>query len=502
MEKFDMIENIDLIMDKPETLLDKAKFIISHVYYYIRTYYEGKLIDTLSSNFQEYLDTFKNKFDKININNNFSFDFLNKPYIDKHLENVFEKNNDIPVDIYYDLLYKSLINIIIEQNKYKYPNDLIDSFISLRNCFIFIEYLYLFLVHYPDKLSHYIIKTDISILLNIPKKSSKRIINSDEFFYLSLVELKKFFPEINYVPSIFITQIENSLYQKYYIDVIQLKKQKLIKLEKELLNLLKTLSKIYDINHNNKVALLYSFIHEKYKNLSKDLDNPIIKINFDELIQKYILEPQKYVNKFLEDILKEINDEKNFIPYFNYLFLISLNHFNQLNQKKFIDEKIVISNIDNYDESKVIEKEEINMKNKYFEDKDISELKYEEIIEEKNKYLNFIKRHFLYNKVLTLDKSNIYNILFFLEINKLSKEKRVKNLDNLYIEYKNNFISSVKDLNCIDYNYFHDLISTDNFHAEIFSILKSYLNYFEYHDEIKEQDKNQNKSVIKFINSK
>ena len=182
MEKFDMAENIDLIMDKPETLLDKAKFIISHVYYYIRTYYEGKLIDTLSSNFQEYLDTFKNKFEKININNNFSFDFLNKPYIDTHLENIFEKNNDIPNDVYYDLLYKGLINIIIEQNKNKYPNDLIGSFISLRNCFIFIEYLYLFLNHYPDKLSHYIIKTDISILLNIPKKSSKRIINSDECF--------------------------------------------------------------------------------------------------------------------------------------------------------------------------------------------------------------------------------------------------------------------------------------------------------------------------------
>lgn len=191
-------ENIDLIMDEPKNPIDKAKFIISNVYYYIRTFYNGIFVDSLSNDFQEYLNSFKKKFTKINIHYKFSFDLLNKSYVDESQKCDSNTNNDLTNEAYYDLLYKRLVNILIEQKYDKEEKNLIDSFISLRNCLIFLEYLYLFLIHYPDKLSHYIIKIDISFLLDIPQKSSKRLINSDEFFYLNLIELKGIFPEIKF----------------------------------------------------------------------------------------------------------------------------------------------------------------------------------------------------------------------------------------------------------------------------------------------------------------
>ena len=94
-------------------------------------------------------------------------------------------------EIYYDLLYKRLINIIHEEN-YDNIKEYIESSISLRNCLIFLEYLYLFLKENPDKISSYIIKIDISLLLDILQRKSKRMINSNEFFYLNLIELKDY----------------------------------------------------------------------------------------------------------------------------------------------------------------------------------------------------------------------------------------------------------------------------------------------------------------------
>ena len=546
MEKDQILENIELIMDEPKNPIDKAKFIISNVYYYIRTFYYVKFVDTLSNDFQEYLKSFKDKFAKINIHNKFSFDLLNKSYNDESQKCDSNTDNDITNEIYYDLLYKRLINIIIEQKYDKEEKNLIDSFISLRNCLIFLEYLYLFLIHYPGKLSHYIIKIDISFLLDIPQKTSKRLINSDEFFYLNLIELKGIFSDIKFTPSTFINQIEKLLYKKYLIEVMQLKIQKLDFLQSQLRNLLISLSKINNNYYNNKIALLYDYINEIFKKLSEDLDNPNINLNYDELIEKYILENQKCENKFLQDILDEIDEEENLIPSFNYLFLIALNNYNELNQKKSNNilnqdsnekndskgnninngnqiigkeivnldkaEEIIINKKDNIENQNMINKEkeriikieELRVKIKNIEDKNISELKYEEIIEEKNKYFNFINRKFLYNKVLNLDKQNIYKILFFLEINKQSNEKGIKNLDDIYIEYKNNFISLVKNLNSINYNYFYNLISENNFYADIIDILKSkpisdYLNGYRYYDEINKKDSNQNKYKFTFV---
>ena len=57
-------ENIDLIMDEPKNPIDKAKFIISNVYYYIRTFYNGIFVDSLSNDFQEYLNSFKKNLQK------------------------------------------------------------------------------------------------------------------------------------------------------------------------------------------------------------------------------------------------------------------------------------------------------------------------------------------------------------------------------------------------------------------------------------------------------
>ena len=546
MEKDQILENIELIMDEPKNPIDKAKFIISNVYYYIRTFYYVKFVDTLSNDFQEYLKSFKDKFAKINIHNKFSFDLLNKSYNDESQKCDSNTDNDITNEIYYDLLYKRLINIIIEQKYDKEEKNLIDSFISLRNCLIFLEYLYLFLIHYPGKLSHYIIKIDISFLLDIPQKTSKRLINSDEFFYLNLIELKGIFSDIKFTPSTFINQIEKLLYKKYLIEVMQLKIQKLNFLQSQLRNLLISLSKINNNYYNNKIALLYDYINEIFKKLSEDLDNPNINLNYDELIEKYILENQKCENKFLQDILDEIDEEENLIPSFNYLFLIALNNYNELNQKKSNNilnqdsnekndskgnninngnqiigkeivnldkaEEIIINKKDNIENQNMINKEkeriikieELRVKIKNIEDKNISELKYEEILEEKNKYFNFINRKFLYNKVLNLDKQNIYKILFFLEINKQSNEKGIKNLDDIYIEYKNNFISLVKNLNSINYNYFYNLISENNFYADIIDILKSkpisdYLNGYRYYDEINKKDSNQNKYKFTFV---
>jgi len=96
-----------------------------------------------------------------------------------------------------------------------------------------------------------------------------------------------------------------------------------------------------------------------------------------------------------------------------------------------------------------------------------------------------------------LNKNNIYNILFFLDIYEQFKENDFKNIDELFVEYKNKLISSVKNLNCINYNSFYDLILDDDFKNEIIDILKSesihkYLNEYRYNDVIDEKNKNQN----------
>jgi len=226
MKSIKFIENIDLMLDEVDKPIDKAKFIISNVYHYIKAFYSDIYLIS-SNNFEKYLATFKNKFKKKDISNEFSFDLFNKYKENKNINNKEKITNE---ETYYDLLYKQLINILIEVDCAEQKDDekgIIDSFISLRNCFIFLEYLYLFICKNPDKINHYIIKIDISLLLDIPKKTSKRLINSDEFFYLNLIELKGLFKEIDFIPSYFMNRFDNALYNKYYLLEYGLKNEKL-----------------------------------------------------------------------------------------------------------------------------------------------------------------------------------------------------------------------------------------------------------------------------------
>ena len=98
-------------------------------------------------------------------------------------------------------------------------------------------------------------------------------------------------------------------------------------------------------------------------------------------------------------------------------------------------------------------------------------------------------------------KDNIYNILIFNEINK--QETDFINLDNTYIEYKNKFISSIEDINSIDYKMFYDIISDENFHDEIINVLTSepikvYLTSNRDYDEIKDNDVNKKEKIYNF----
>ena len=107
-------ENIDLIMDEPIKPIDKAKFIISHVYFFIRKFYDSILITEDPKDYIDHLNSFKNKFKPKIISNKFSFDFLNKSYNDKSQESdsvdinnnsTSKKSNE---EKFYDLLYKKL----------------------------------------------------------------------------------------------------------------------------------------------------------------------------------------------------------------------------------------------------------------------------------------------------------------------------------------------------------------------------------------------------------
>ena len=449
------VENIDLILYEVHKPIDKVKFIISNIYYYIRGYYNERFLKS-SNDFHKYLNKFKTIFKKKQISNSFSFELFNKSYNNNSNTNNNPKEKSTNEEIYYDSLYKRLINILIEQNISINDKEktLIDSFISLRNCFIFLEYLYIFINQNSDKINHYIIKIDISLLLNIPLRASKRLINSEEYFYLNLIELKGIFSEINYTPSAFLINFDYAIYDKYSINIFELKTDKLRALKTQLSALMATLGKLYD----NKVALLNDDLYLK----SRDLPN--IFTNLDELIQKYIYDVMKCKNKNLKKILDEIN-ENEIIPEYNYLYLIALNSFNHLigedkenlhikqneisfkdkesdekkiNEVKTIlkeekiinndklrinDEKIIKGNQlfnDKFkqEKEKIIKMEELKVKIKNVIEKDISKLEDEENNKDKDIYQQFIKRTFTFDKVFNLAQDNIYNILLFLEIYK------------------------------------------------------------------------------------
>ena len=548
-------ENVDLMLDEVDKPIDKALFIISNVYYCIRYFYHDKYIDSNLVKFPNYLNSFKNKFNKKAISTKFSFNLIDKSsFFDKSLDDISDKNmdNSSKEEIYYDLLYKRLINIINEEMHFN-QEEYIESVIALRNCFIFMEYLYLFLKKYPNKINHYIIKIDISLLLDIIQRISRKLINSNEFYYLNLIELKGLFPEIEYSPSSFIISIDKIFRIKYLEDLIELKNKKLIILESQLSNLLDTLGKFY----SNENSILY----EKINKILENLCNEPLGSNKDILIEKYILSTNKNKKMTLKEILDEIKFQNNIIPEFNYLYLIALNNFNELqkendnkvnhiirdenglNNNKIINDK---NNIFSKDENKIDiisgneklisttkdinekaikknknipdnEKENDTLKQKkdYLIDteelilkinsikENLLDLKSEEENNYENKYEEYIYRNFTYNRVLNLEKDNIYNILIFKESKKIKQDKDITNLDDAYIKYKNKYISFIEDINSIDYKMFYDIISDKNFHEEIITILKSepilkYLTKNRDYEEVKDNDENRNKKSYEF----
>ena len=542
-------ENIDLIMDEPIQLIDKAKFIISHVYYFIRNFYDSNFISLDSSSFKDYLTSFQNKFKPQTISNKFSFELMNKSYNVESQENdsfdinnnSISKINSTNETIFYDILYKKLINIINETNFSKDEKHLIKSFVSLRNCFIFLEYLYLFLQSNPDKIFHYIIKIDISLLLDIPQKTSKRLINSNEFFYLNLIELKNLSQEIDYIPSSFINTIESKFYSRYLDKVTALNIQKIDSFRQ---NLNKLRSSLVKMKPNSNISQLIDYISTIINDLKSDLDNRTDN-NYSVFIEKYIYNVEKNENKKLKEILEEINENESINNNFNYLYLIALNNYGDLTNTDPDDRIIDSSNKNKTDENKktknkkisideddktkdkenmeinsnindekrkikdnIIKIEQLKDNIKNIIDKDICELKMEEIKEENNKFKDYLNRNFLYKSVLNLNKKNIYDIILFLD--KLEQTDLIsqRNLDNAFKEYKNNFILSVRNINSIDYNYFYDLISDIKFYNEIIAILKSksiskYLNGYRYYEEVsKKNKKNINIYEVKFVNEK
>ena len=542
-------ENIDLIMDEPIQLIDKAKFIISHVYYFIRNFYDSNFISLDSSSFKDYLTSFQNKFKPQTISNKFSFELMNKSYNVESQENdsfdinnnSISKINSTNETIFYDILYKKLINIINETNFSKDEKHLIKSFVSLRNCFIFLEYLYLFLQSNPDKIFHYIIKIDISLLLDIPQKTSKRLINSNEFFYLNLIELKNLSQEIDYIPSSFINTIESKFYSRYLDKVTALNIQKIDSFRQ---NLNKLRSSLVKMKPNSNISQLIDYISTIINDLKSDLDNRTDN-NYSVFIEKYIYNVEKNENKKLIEILEEINENESINNNFNYLYLIALNNYGDLTNTDPDDRIIDSSNKNKTDENKktknkkisideddktkdkenmeinsnindekrkikdnIIKIEQLKDNIKNIIDKDICELKMEEIKEENNKFKDYLNRNFLYKSVLNLNKKNIYDIILFLDMLEQTDLISKRNLDNAFKEYKNNFILSVRNINSIDYNYFYDLISDIKFYNEIIAILKSksiskYLNGYRYYEEVsKKNKKNINIYEVKFVNEK
>ena len=78
MKKDNKKENVDLILDEVDKPIDKALFIVSNVYYCIRYFYRDTIINPDRKEFQKYLSSFQNKFQKKTISTKFTFNFLNK----------------------------------------------------------------------------------------------------------------------------------------------------------------------------------------------------------------------------------------------------------------------------------------------------------------------------------------------------------------------------------------------------------------------------------------
>ena len=208
-----------------------------------------------------------------------------------------------------------------------------------------------------------------------------------------------------------------------------------------------------------------------------------------------------------------INKDKNTVTNNNNFKDEMKNENEKLISTKDKDEKVIKSSINIKEKEEVndilmkekenlIKSEDLIIKIRPFKE-NILGLKLEEVNEYKDKYEEFIYRTFTFNRVLNLKNDNIYNILIFDEIIKQKEEKDINNIDDAYIKYKNDFISSIEEINSIDYKMFYDIISDKNFYDEIISILRSkpiseYLTKNRDYEEVKDNDANAKKKSYEF----
>ena len=302
-------EIILLKWDEPKNAYDMAMFIIRHTYYFLRYFHSDKLI--LNKNkFSNYLKNFKNLFKSQIIRDEFSFDLMNNfKYNYTFAKYQF---NESKTDYFYNLKYKQFINIMSNQNgEINNKRKIINSDFSIRYSLVFLEYLLLLLQKYPDKISHYIIKINISLLLSIPEETGKRITNSDEFFCLNLIELKQIFPKIDYNSSSFIQEIDQMYENAFLSKSNELKRKKLLNLK-------------FDLNELS-ISLTPSNVKKYVTKIKNNLSNDLEKNNsLDELLQKYIYDIEKYKRKDINQILNDFKINENFNEC-NYLYLIALN---------------------------------------------------------------------------------------------------------------------------------------------------------------------------------
>ena len=235
--------------------------------------------------------------------------------------------------------------------------------------------------------------------------------------------------------------------------------------------------------------------------------------NFNELQEKDDNKKNIISNAENEINTNLINKDKNTVTNNNDFKEGMKNENAKLISTKDKDEKVIKSSINIKEKEKVndplkkekenlIKSEDLIIKIRPFKE-NILGLKLEEVNEYKDKYEEFIYRTFTYNRVLNLKNDNIYNILILNEIIKQKEEKDITNIDDAYIKYKNDFISSIEEVNSIDYKMFYDIISDKNFYDEIISILSSkpiseYLTKNRDYEEVKYNDANEKKKSYQF----
>ena len=284
-------------------------------------------------------------------------------------------------------------------------------------------------------------------------------------------------------------------------------------LENQLNYLLKKFSKL----NTNESSILYNDLKKILDNLRNDLFT--FNLKTDELISIYILNTKKYEKKNLNQILNEIQNNINMVQNYDYLYLIALNKFNELleknendnfqfydNNKKTNSDIINKSrnnvnntinnniNIITKEKKALIEREELILNIKSITP-NILDLKYEENPKYEDKYDEFIDMNFIQSRIFNIKNDNINNILIFNEIFKQMEQSYITNRNNFYMEQKNKFISSIENLNSIDYKKFYEVISNKKFQDEIIDILKSksiveYLINNNDYDETKKEYKN------------